>query len=136
MKKITNDTVVLKRDKVYSSYYARACKIIPDWRLVAISVGIPDNFGGEILRELNPPSKLLYEYKNNEYDANAPLELSILTSNFVDYNNQTSIKNLVDLISKTNLSKFSFKYNEASTSSSMISFERQLDLSWLSIFCL
>lgn len=65
MKKITNDTVVLKRDKVYSSYYARACKIIPDWRLVAISVGIPDNFGGEILRELNPPSKLLYEYKNN-----------------------------------------------------------------------
>jgi hypothetical protein len=59
-----NDTVVLNRDKVYTSYYARACRVLPDWRIVAISIGIPDNFGGEIMRELNPPSQLLYDYKN------------------------------------------------------------------------
>ena len=59
-----NDTVVINKNKVYSSYYARACKIIPDWKLVAISIGIPDNFGGDIMRELNPPQQLLYDYKN------------------------------------------------------------------------
>lgn len=61
----TADVVVkLDKDKVYTSYYARACKIIPDWRLVAISRGIPDNFGGAIMRELNPSQELLYNYKN------------------------------------------------------------------------
>lgn len=61
----TADVVVkLDKDKVYTSYYARACKIIPDWRLVAISRGIPDSFGGTIMRELNPSQELLYNYKN------------------------------------------------------------------------
>lgn len=58
------ESVVISRDKVYSSYYARACRIVPDRRLVAISIGIPDNFGGEIMRELNPPESLLFDYKN------------------------------------------------------------------------
>lgn len=58
------DTVVIKNDKVYSSYYARACKIIPDSRLVAISVTVPDGFKGSQYKELNPHSSLLYEYKN------------------------------------------------------------------------
>lgn len=65
-------TVILKRDKVYTSYYAKACKIVPDFRLVGISIGIPDNFNGQILRELNPSKELLYRFKNglcteNEY---------------------------------------------------------------------
>lgn len=61
-------SVVIRKDKVYSSYYAKACKIIPDFRLVAISIGIPDNFNGEILRELNPSKELLYRYKNKLCD--------------------------------------------------------------------
>lgn len=60
-----NVEIVLKKDKVYSSYYSKACKIIPDFRLVAISVGIPDKFNGHILRELNPSKELLYRFKNN-----------------------------------------------------------------------
>jgi len=64
MGRVKEESVIIKRDKVYSSYYARACKIIPDRRLVAISIGIPDNFGGSIMRELNPHQKLLYDYKN------------------------------------------------------------------------
>lgn len=67
-----DETLLIKRDKVYSSYYARACRIVPNKRLVAISIGIPDNFLGEIMRELNPPEKLLFDFKNgvcseNEY---------------------------------------------------------------------
>ena len=61
---LRDESVVIKRDKVYSSYYARACRIVPDRRLVAISIGIPDNFGGEIMRELNPPESLLISYKS------------------------------------------------------------------------
>lgn len=57
---------VLNKDKVYTSYYARACKILPDRRLVAISIGIPEGFKGEILRELNPSVTLLSKYKNGE----------------------------------------------------------------------
>ena len=64
MGKTADVAVKLDKDKVYTSYYARACKIIPDWRLVAISRGIPDNFGGAIMRELNPSQELLYGYKN------------------------------------------------------------------------
>lgn len=66
MSKTSNVSVTIYRDKVYSSYYARACKVVPDRRLVAISIGIPDNFGGEIMRELNPPQWLLYKYKNGQ----------------------------------------------------------------------
>lgn len=59
-----NETVIISKDKVYTSYYARACRIIPDYRLISISIGIPNNFNGEIMRELNPPEWLLYSYKN------------------------------------------------------------------------
>lgn len=68
MGKLSEEIIIIKNDKVYTSYYARACKILPDRRLVAISIGIPDNFNGEILRELNPPQKLLYKYKNKLCD--------------------------------------------------------------------
>lgn len=61
-----NEEVVIKRDKVYTSYYARACRIVPDRRLVAISIGIPDGFNGEILRELNPSETLLHDYKSGK----------------------------------------------------------------------
>lgn len=65
----SKDTVItLDRNKVYTSYYARACKIVPDWRLIAISIGIPDNFGGKTMRELNPPLNLLYDYKSGKCD--------------------------------------------------------------------
>lgn len=63
MSKLSEETVIIRNDKVYTSYYARACKIIPDRRLVAISIGIPDNFKGSICRELNPSQSLLYKYK-------------------------------------------------------------------------
>lgn len=59
-----NETAIISKDKVYTSYYARACRIIPDYRLISISIGIPNNFNGEIMRELNPPEWLLYSYKN------------------------------------------------------------------------
>ena len=63
MKKTSEETIVINKNKVYTSYYARACKIIPDYKLIAISIGIPENFGGEIMRELNPSQNLLYSYK-------------------------------------------------------------------------
>lgn len=58
-------SIVLDKNKIYSSYYARACKILPNRRLVAISLGIPEGFNGEIMRELNPSPNLLSKYKNN-----------------------------------------------------------------------
>lgn len=64
MGKATDESIIINKNKVYSSYYARACKIVPDWKLVSISIGIPDNFNGSIMRELNPPQQLLYDYKN------------------------------------------------------------------------
>lgn len=64
MSKSSDESIIIDKNKVYSSYYTRACKIIPDWRLVSISIGIPDNFNGSIMRELNPPQQLLYDYKN------------------------------------------------------------------------
>ena len=63
MGKLSNESVIIKNDKVYTSYYARACKIVPDRRLVAISIMVPDNFGGQFMRELNPPDYLLCGYK-------------------------------------------------------------------------
>lgn len=63
---LKDETVTIKNDQVYSSYYARACKIVPDSRLVAISLQIPDNFGGQIMRELNPSESILWGYKNNK----------------------------------------------------------------------
>lgn len=57
-------SIVLDKNKIYSSYYARACKILPNRRLVAISLGIPEGFDGEIMRELNPSPNLLSKYKS------------------------------------------------------------------------
>lgn len=64
MSKIKEEIVVIDNNRVYTSYYARACKILPNKRLVAISLGVPDYFQGEILRELNPIYSLLVGYKN------------------------------------------------------------------------
>ena len=58
--------LVLDNKKVYTSYYALACKLLPNRRLVAISIGIPEGFNGDILRELNPSGTLLSKYKNGE----------------------------------------------------------------------
>lgn len=56
----------LDPNKVYSSYYSRACRIVPDSKLVAISLGIPNGFKGVTCRELNPPVGLIVRYKANE----------------------------------------------------------------------
>ena len=58
------ESVIIRNNKVYTSYYARACIIVPDRRLVAISIGIPNNFKGTIYRDLNPSQALLYKYKS------------------------------------------------------------------------
>ena len=58
-----DEVLQLSKDKVYCSYYARATKILPNHRMVAISYKIPDNFNGEIIRELAPSKELLYGYK-------------------------------------------------------------------------
>ena len=36
------DTVVIKNDLIYSSYFARACKIVPNRRLVSKALNTPD----------------------------------------------------------------------------------------------
>lgn len=74
MGKVKDEVVTIKADKVYTSYYARACKIIPDNRLVAISIGIPDGFNGEILRCLNTSSELLYKYKHQQINIDEYIE--------------------------------------------------------------
>lgn len=58
------DSVVIRKDKIYTSYYARACKIFPDSLLVSISLGIPTGFNGRIYRKLNPSQSLLSAYKS------------------------------------------------------------------------
>lgn len=58
------DTVVILNDKIYTSYFARACKIVPDRRLVSVALTTPEGWGGIYLRELNPTPALLYSYKN------------------------------------------------------------------------
>ena len=87
------ETVVIKRDKVYTSYYARACRIVPDRRLVAISIGIPDGFNGHIIRELNPSEKLLMDYKNGRCSDEEYIER--YTSDVLDKLNPIDIYNKV-----------------------------------------
>lgn len=55
--------VRIDRDKVYTSYYAVARCNIPNFLCTAISLRIPDNFKGTILRELAPSESLLKAYK-------------------------------------------------------------------------
>lgn len=62
--KIEDETIIINNNKVYSSYYGRACKILPNRRMVAISLKVPDYFEGEIIRELNPTESLFLDYKN------------------------------------------------------------------------
>lgn len=59
-----DDEVVLKRNKVYTSYFARASKIVPDRRLVSISLGTPEGWRGRYYRDLNPSKSLLFAYKS------------------------------------------------------------------------
>lgn len=62
--KIEEETITIDNNKVYMSYYGRACKILPNRRLVAISLKVPDYFEGDIMRELNPTESLFLDYKN------------------------------------------------------------------------
>ena len=64
-KSLNNDAVVILNNKVYTSYFSRAGRIVPNRRLISISLGTPENWGGTYLRELNPTPNLLYKYKNN-----------------------------------------------------------------------
>ena len=56
--------VVIKKDKIYTSYFAKATKIVPDRRLVSIALSSPDNWKGSYYRELNPSPALLHNYKS------------------------------------------------------------------------
>lgn len=56
----------IEKNKVYSSYFAKASKEIPDKYLVSIAIETPNNWGGWYCRELNPPRYLLYKFKNSE----------------------------------------------------------------------
>lgn len=64
MAKSYNDEVIIKNNKIYTSYFARASKIIPDRRLVSIALTSPDGWRGSYFRELNPSPSLLSGYKN------------------------------------------------------------------------
>lgn len=59
-----NDEVVIKNNKIYTSYFARASKIIPDRRLVSIALTSPEGWKGTYFRDLNPSPSLLSNYKN------------------------------------------------------------------------
>ena len=56
----------IDNNKVYTSYFARACRILPDSRLVSISLGTPANFNGAFYRDLNPSAELLSAYKSGK----------------------------------------------------------------------
>lgn len=64
----SDEVIIIDKNKVYSSYFAKASKIIPDKMLISIAITTPDNWHGEYLRELRPPVSLLYKYKNNLID--------------------------------------------------------------------
>ena len=58
-----NEEIIIKNNKVYTSYFARASKIIPDRRLISISRGNPEGWKCGFLRELNPSESLFFAYK-------------------------------------------------------------------------
>ena len=58
--------MIIDKNKIYSSYFARAVREIPDKYLVSIAVETPSNWKGSYCRELNPPKYLLYKFKNRE----------------------------------------------------------------------
>ena len=62
--KHTNIDFILNKDRIYTSYFSKAGKILPDRRLVSISLTSPDGFKGEFYRDLNPSPSLLSQYKS------------------------------------------------------------------------
>lgn len=76
---IEDEAIVIKRDKVYTSYFSRASKIVPDRRLVSIARTSPEGWNCGFIRELNPSQSLLYNYKqgkvtDKEYEETYQLE--------------------------------------------------------------
>ena len=69
MGKHSEDSVVIKSDKVYASYFSRACKILPDSMIVSIALTSPEGFKGKFYRDLNPTSHLFNGYKYNNMSA-------------------------------------------------------------------
>ena len=63
MGKSPSDVVVIDNNKIYTSYFNRAGRIVPNRRLISVSLGTPENWGGAYLRELNPSPSLLSRYK-------------------------------------------------------------------------
>ena len=61
----SKDTVYISKNKIYTSYFARACRMIPDRRLVSVSLSTPKEFGGAFARELNPTPMMIHNIKNN-----------------------------------------------------------------------
>lgn len=59
-------TYTIDNNKVYTSYYAKACREFPSHRLLSISLGTPSGFTGNFVRELNPTENLLISYKSNK----------------------------------------------------------------------
>ena len=93
MAKYCTDTVIIDNNKVYTSYFSRAGRIVPNRRLLSISRGTPENWGGAYLRELNPSGSLLGSFKAG-YVTQAEYEIT--------YRYETLSKlNPIDIYNKT-----------------------------------
>lgn len=66
MGKLSDCEVVLKKDKVYTSYFSKATKIVPDRRLVSIALTHPEGWKATYYRHLNPSINMLMARKNGE----------------------------------------------------------------------
>lgn len=66
MAKRCEDTIVIDNTKIYTSYFDRAIKIVPDRRLVSIAIGSPLTWNGSYYRDLNPSDSLFINYKSNK----------------------------------------------------------------------
>lgn len=61
-----DDEIVILNNKIYTSYFARATRIVPNRRLVSVALSTPEYWGGSYARELNPSPYLLSAYKNGK----------------------------------------------------------------------
>ena len=61
-----DQTKFIENTKVYTSYFARAIKIIPNRRLLSVALSTPDYFEGAFARQFNPSPFLIHKIKNKE----------------------------------------------------------------------
>ena len=68
MVKLSEQDVVIKKDKIYTSYFAKADKIFPNRLMVSIAITHPDGWKATYYRHLNPSLNMLMARKNGELD--------------------------------------------------------------------